>query len=160
MSQTDETGNFGDWIEALDVDSLNRAPPEQTVKPVTRFYVRRKPEPSEPDAGKYYKEIHLMQRTLDEFVTRITSKWNVDSNCVTRVVRTLQSGLEVEMDDDAIQQLAEGQDITLEIVELHISLEQSVSRERHTRLDDAPSDEVEAPAQMLQQNGYELRLTF
>lgn len=158
IAKPDDAGNLSGWIEALGVDPSYQPPPGRAVKPVACFYVRRKP--SEPETREYHKAVYLMQRTLSEFVTRVSSKWNLDVNRVTRVVRSLQNGLEVEVDDDVIRELSEGQDMTLDIVELSTP-KTPVKREWEMSLDDAPGEEDdEVPAPTLQQNRYELRLTF
>lgn len=155
VAKTDDAGNLSGWIEALGVDASYQPPSGRAVKPIACFYIRRKS--SEPEAREYHKAIYLMQRTMGEFVARIASKWNLDVNRVTRVVRSLQNGLEVEMDDDVIKELSEGQDMALDIIEL----KQPVKREWEMSLDDAPGEEDdEAPGPTLQQNGYELRLAF
>ncbi|KUI71964.1 hypothetical protein VM1G_07957 [Cytospora mali] len=155
VPKTDVAGSLSGWIEALGVDPSYRAPQDRAPKPVACFYVLRR-NPTEPEAREYHKAIYLMQRSLGEFVTRIASKWNIDVNRVNRVVHVLQSGLEVEMDDDVIRELSEGQDMTLELVEQ----KQPVKREWEMSLDDAPGEEEEPPVPALQQNGYELRLVF
>lgn len=151
-----DAGSLSGWIEALGVDPSYRPPPERSVKPIACFYVLRK-DGAETEAREYHRAIYLMQRTLAEFVARIASKWNIDVKRVSRVVHTLQSGLEVEMDDDVIKELSEGQDMVLEIVEQ----KQPVKREWEMSLDDAPGEEDDAAmTQPLQQNNYELRLAF
>lgn len=154
---TDDEGSLSGWIEALGVDPSYQPPPGRAVKPVACFYIRRKA----PVSDTHHKAVYLMQRTLADFVARVASKWNLDVNRVTRVVRSLQNGLAVEMDDDVIRELSEGQDMTLDIVELNAP-RPAVKREWEMSLDDAPGeedDEAPAPA-ILQQNGYELRLAF
>lgn len=158
IAKADDAGNLSGWIEALGVDASYRPPPERSVRPVACFYIRRKP--SGTDKNEYHKAVYLMQRSIGEFVTRVASKWNLDANRVARVVHSLPNGLEVEMDDDVIRELSEGQDMYLEIVELN-GPKQPVKREWEMSLDDAPGeDDDEAAPATLQQNGYELRLAF
>lgn len=159
VAKTDDTGNLSGWIEALGVDPSYRPPPERAVRPVACFYLRRKS--TEPDAREYHKAIYLMQRTLNEFVARVASKWNIDVNLVSRVVHTLPNGLEVEMDDDVIRELSEGQDMILDIAQLSAP-KPPVKREWEMTLDDAPGedDDDAVGAQTLQQPSYELRLAF
>lgn len=159
IPKADDAGNLSGWIEALGVDPSYRPPPERTVKPVACFYIRR--NASEPEAREYHKAIYLMQRTIAEFVARVASKWNINSNRVSKVVHTLASGLEVEMDDDVIRELTEGQDMTLDIVEQAPSKE-PIKREWEMSLDDAPGDEDDSAttAPTLKESTYELRLTF
>lgn len=156
VPKSGDAGGLSGWIEALGVDPSYRPPPERSAKPIACFYVLKK-NGAENDAREYHRAIYLMQRTLAEFVARIASKWNIDVKRVSRVVHTLQSGLEVEMDDDVIKELSEGQDMVLEIIEQ----KQPVKREWEMSLDDAPGEEDDASGtSTLQQTNYELRLAF
>lgn len=155
VPKTDATDSLGGWIEALGVDPTYRPPQERAPKPIACFYVLRR-DKAEPEAREYYKAIYLMQRTLDEFITRISAKWNIDASRVNRVIHVLQSGLEVEVDDDVIRELSEGKDMTLEVVEQ----KQPIKREWEMSLDDAPGEEEDPPVDAPQQTGYELRLAF
>lgn len=167
IAKTDIAGSLSGWIEALGVDPSYQPPVNRAPKPVACFYVVRR-DAADPDAREYHKAVYLMERTLGEFVTRIASKWNIDVNRVQRVVHVLQSGLEVEMDDDVIRELSEGRDMALEVAELKIPLppQQPVKREWEMSLDDAPGEEdddevVVAPLRAAQQQtGYELRFAF
>ncbi|KAL1881134.1 hypothetical protein VTK73DRAFT_4581 [Phialemonium thermophilum] len=114
----DEAGNLINWIEALGVDASYRPPPERSVKPVACFYVIRRNPVDSQGGPEYYRAVYLMQRTLQEFVSRVAAKWNINPAKVVRTIHVLERGLEVEMDDDAVQQIEEGQDITLEVVEV------------------------------------------
>lgn len=159
VAKVDDAGNLSGWIEALGVDPSYRPPPERAVKPVACFYIRR--NATEPQAREYHKAVYLMQHTLSEFVARVASKWNIDSSRVSKVVHTLASGLEVEMDDDVIRELTEGQDMLLDIVE-QAPPKQPIKREWEMTLDDAPGEEDDSTntAPTLQQSNYELRVTF
>ena len=59
-----------------------------------------------------------MQRSLQELNNRIAAKWDIDPSRILRTIHSIQNGLEVEMDDDVVQELKEGQDMTLEIQEV------------------------------------------
>lgn len=160
VPKADDTGSLSGWIEALGVDSQYRPPPERAVKPVACFYVLCR-NPLEPESREYHKAIYLVQRNLKEFANRIAAKWNLDPERVVRVVHDLPRGLDVEMDDDVIRELAEGQDMTLEIIEVGPSKPTVVKREWDMSVDDAPGEEEDlSPAQTIQQTGYELRLVF
>ena len=159
ISRTDATGNLSGWIEALGVDATYRPPPERSAKPVACFYVAR-PNPNNPEAKELHRAIYLMQRTLKEFVARLSAKWNVDPSKVVRVVHVLK-GLEVEMDDDVIAELPEGQDMTLEISDLSSSSKQAaMKREWEMSVDDQNNASDAASAVTARMDGYEFRLTF
>jgi hypothetical protein len=154
VQQTDEAGNLTGWIEALGVDSAYRPPPERPAKPVACFYVARR-SPSSPSAHELHRAIYLMQRTLQEFVTKVANKWNFDANKVSRTVRVVRRGVEVEVDDDMIRELPEGQDMTLEIVELNSAMK----REWEMSIDAPGEQEMVSPTTTTQRT-FELRIAF
>ncbi|KAI1773083.1 CP2 transcription factor-domain-containing protein [Hypoxylon cercidicola] len=159
VAKTDDEGNLSGWIEALGVDPTYKPPAEKPIKPIACFYVARR-RPSEPEKRELHRAVYLTQRTISEFVSRVSSKWAVDSSAVTRVVRILDSGLEIEVDNDVIQALSEGQDMTLEIAEVERSVPQP-KREWDLMVVDAPdADRNSTHSAFRTTTGYELRLTF
>ena len=167
VTKTDDAGNLSGWIEALGVDPSYRPPAEQPAKPVACFYILRR-NPSEPEGREFHRAVYLMQRTIREFVARIAAKWNLDASKVARTVHVLQRGLEVEMDDDVIAELSEGQDMILEIAELAAASSQP-KREWEMAIDlPGAGDAPPAPAAASQgggsssssAGGIELRLSF
>lgn len=157
ISKIDTTGNLTGWIEALGVDASYRAPPERPVKPVACFYVQRR-NPGNPDAKECHRAIYLMQRSLNEFVLRIANKWAIEPSSIIRVVHALDRGLEVEMDDDVIAELPEGQDMTLEVNDLSNN-SASGKRDWEMSVDDQ-NDNDALSTHTATKSGYEFRLTF
>ncbi|CAK7568135.1 MAG: hypothetical protein SEPTF4163_006118 [Sporothrix epigloea] len=130
VHKTDDTGSLSGWIEALDVDSSYRPVQSDRPMPVACIYVQRrnypKPTAVNGNAGAangahlpfgLHRALYLTEKTLRELVSRIAAKWNLDPTKVTRTVRVLPQGLEVEMDDDAVAELPEGRDMVLDVVE-------------------------------------------
>jgi hypothetical protein len=152
VKRTGDAGNLNGWIEALDVDSLYRPPPERATKPVACFYVARR-DPSNPSAPQPHRAVYLMERTLHEFVNRVSAKCGFDANKVVRIVHVLQRGLEVEIDDDVIQALSEGLDMELEVVDT--SRSGSPVKGEWEMVVDIHNEEVPASPP-----GYELRFMF
>ncbi|KAK0725319.1 CP2 transcription factor-domain-containing protein [Lasiosphaeris hirsuta] len=150
----DDTGGLSNWIEALDVDPAYRPPPKRATKPVACFYVAQR-DPANPAARELHRAIYLMQRTVREFVGRIASKWNFDATKVTRTVHVLPRGLEVEMDDDVIQELPEGQDMTLEITEVGSPIKRDWEM-----VVDAPGESEMVSPTTTTQRAFELRLAY
>jgi hypothetical protein len=155
----DEAGNLSAWIEALGVDPSYRPPPERSTKPVACFYVARQ-NPEQEGSREIHRAIYLYQRTLKEFVARIAAKWSFDPTKVARTVHVLQRGLEIEMDDDVIRELGEGQDMTLEIHQ--VAGAGPTSKREWAMTLDAPgeSDPPSPKAPGAPQSGIELRLKF
>jgi hypothetical protein len=117
VNRTDDSGTLSSWIEALGVDPSYRPPPERGSRPVACFYViiNRKGDSNKRD---YHRAVYLYSRTLAEFNKQIAAKWRLDATRIRRTVHVLQSGLEVELDDDVVQELKEGQDMRLEVTNL------------------------------------------
>jgi hypothetical protein len=156
----DESGNLSAWIEALGVDPSYRPPPERSTKPVACFYIARQ-YPESEGSREIHRAVYLMQRTANEFVSRVAAKWRIDPTKVVKAVHVLHRGLEVELDDDVIQELGEGQDMLLEIKETGSPTSPPLKREWDMAVDapgesESPSPTATTPAQ----SGYELRFMF
>lgn len=151
VGKLEDDGSLTGWIEALGVDPSYRAPTERPPKPIACFYVAYQ---GRAEAGKkeYHRAIYLSARTLQEFNSRIAAKWGLDASLIVRTIHATTTGIEVEMDDDVIQQLKEGQDMQLEIEDV---VEQpALKREWEMSIDDGP----EASSSM--SAGLVLRLIF
>ncbi|KAK1488240.1 CP2 transcription factor [Colletotrichum tamarilloi] len=156
VTKTDDAGNLSGWIEALGVDPAYRPPPERVVKPAACFYILR-PNITEPEKREYYRAIYLAQRNLKDFNYRVAAKWNLDPSKILRTVHVLDRGLEVEIDDDVIQELREGQDMRLEIKEILPENPVQLKREWDMAIDPSDGDAMD---QSSAQGGFELRLNF
>ncbi|KAJ9148552.1 CP2 transcription factor [Pleurostoma richardsiae] len=157
VSRSDDAGNLSGWIEALGVDTAYRPPPEKSLKPVACFYILRV-DSSDSEARDYHRAVYLMERTLKEFIMRVAAKWNIDVAKVVRAVHVIQRGLNVEMDDDVIQELAEGQDMSLDIIELD-AVSSPLKREWEMAVD-APGEGEGSLAGTASRGSYELRFSF
>lgn len=156
INRTDDAGNLSGWIEALGVDPAYRPPPERPVKPVACFYVQRR-DINDPSVQEYHRAIYLPRRTLKDFVARVAAKWNIDAARVTKVVHMLgDRSLEVEMDDDVITEMPEGQDMILEIAEVFAP----VKREWEMSVDMVDGQDVAQEATGATSNGLALRFFF
>lgn len=154
IQKPDEAGSLSGWIEALGVDATYKPPTEAPNKAVACFYICRR-DPTQPANHEYHRAIYLMQRTLRDFTNSVATKWGLAPAKILRTLRVLDRGLEVEMDDDVIREMAEGQDLILEIVER----KPAVKREWEMSLDGAdPDDSISQ--NVAQTEGYELRLMF
>lgn len=158
--KTDDAGSLTGWIEALGVDSSYRPPViERPIKPVACFYVLFR-NPAQPDKNEYYRAVYLMQRTLKDFTNSIAAKWNIEPTKILRTLHVLDRGLEVEMDDDVIRELAEGQDLIMEIAEAQQQTAE-VKREWEMAIDVVvDSDTATGSQNVVQTEGYEIRLIF
>jgi hypothetical protein len=154
ISKADESGSLSGWIEALGVDSTYRPPQEHAPKPVACFYILNQTEPGSDK--RYHRAIYLMRRSLKDLNDQIAAKWGIPASQITRTVHALQEGLEVEMDDDVVRELREGQDMTLEVVE---SSEANTTMKREWEMSlDAADDSPELSASPA--SNITLRLRF
>lgn len=159
VNKVDDSGNLSGWIEALGVDPTYRPPVDRPAKPVACFYVARRQQ-SQAEKKELHRAIYLSKRTLAGFVSRIAAKWNIDSTKIVRTVHSLESGLNVEMDDDVIEALSEGQDMVLDIAEVDRTVPHP-KREWEMAVDEPEVEETSSAHSVLRTTtGYELRLTF
>lgn len=114
VNKTDDAGTLSGWIETLGVDPSYRPPQDRAPKPIACFYILCN-DKADADKRDYHRAVYLMARTLVEFNSQIASKWGLDATKIQRTIRVLTNGLEVEMDNDVIRELKEGQDMRMEI---------------------------------------------
>lgn len=117
VAKTNDEGALTGWIEALGVDAAYRPPPERREKPVACFYVARHEAAESNGKTVYHKAVYLKTRSLEDLNARIASKWGLDASKIIQTTRIIHDGLEVEVDDDVVRELKEGQDMRLEVVE-------------------------------------------
>ena len=71
------------------------------------------------DAAKeYYRAVYLMQRTVGDLVTSISTKFQIDPRRVTQVTHINPKGLHIIVDEDVVRELPEGQDMIVEFAPL------------------------------------------
>ena len=157
VRQKDDTGKLTGWIEALGVDSGYRPPPERSTKPVACFYLAQQ-DASSPPGHKLHRAVYLTQRTVQEFAAKAGAKFKFDGSRVARTVRVLPRGLEIEIDDEVMQEIPEGQDMVFEVAEVRAP----VKREWEMAVDDGPEEtDMISPTSITADEGaYELRLRF
>ncbi|KAI0202125.1 CP2 transcription factor-domain-containing protein [Astrocystis sublimbata] len=161
VAKTDEAGTLSGWIEALGVDPSYKPPVEKSTKPIACFYIAPK-ESAGSDERALYKAIYLTERSIRNFKSRIAAKWNLDPTRVTRAIRVLGGKLEVEMDDDVIREMSEGQDMLLEIAEVDVNVPQTQAKsEWELMAVDAPEGDGNSTHSAYRTtSAYELRFTF
>lgn len=159
IPKVDVEGNLNSWIEAVGVDPSYQPPAEKPPKPIACFYVARK-QTIGSDERKLHRAVYLTERTVSNFVTRIAAKWSIDPSKITRAIRVLGGGLEVEIDDDVVRELSEGQDMILEIVEVELSLPQAKTEWDMMAVDIPEGDATSTHSAYRTTTGYELRFAF
>ncbi|KAI1006772.1 hypothetical protein K3495_g1448 [Podosphaera aphanis] len=122
IAKKDDSGKMNGWIEALGVDPSYKAPIERANKAVACFYVALQ-DPSQAEKHSYYRAVYLNNRTLQDFKNSIAAKWNLDPFKIVRILRILDRGLQVEIDDDVILGLTEGQDLLMEVASVEVAVD-------------------------------------
>lgn len=158
----DDEGSLSGWIEALGVDPSYKPPNERPAKPTACFYVLHR-EQCSPSKHEYHRAIYLPRRTLVDFNNCIAMKWNIEPTRILRTLHVLPRGLEIDVDDDFIRELPEGQDIIMEIA--FIQNAPSVKDEWDmSDVTDAEADSTDGSgrgtSQSVYTEGYQLRLIF
>ena len=151
VKKIDEEGKLNGWIVVLDVEPSYRPPSKRMPKPVACFHILHRTK-NDPHKRGYYRAVYLWQRSVKELNDRIKAKWGFEPTKIRRVVHQVQSGLEVEMDDDDVRELKEGQDMILEIEKL-VEKPSPARREWEMAVD-------ESDTQLPPSDGYFFRLKF
>ncbi|KAH7401525.1 CP2 transcription factor family protein-like protein [Pyrenochaeta sp. MPI-SDFR-AT-0127] len=147
------------WIEALGVDQTYQPPPEPMLKPVACFFVQPRIAGRQPD-DNYFRAVYLMERSVKELVSGIAMKINIEPTKVTRTIRINQKGLQILMDDDAINGIPEQQDMAAEFHEIGTPPIQPMKREWDAGPTDIQVDGDIGVIENVNSTGYELRLLF
>ncbi|PSN62693.1 CP2 transcription factor family protein-like protein [Corynespora cassiicola Philippines] len=146
------------WIEALGVDQTYQPPPEPMLKPVACFFVQPRIAGKQPD-DNYFRAVYVMERTVKALVGAIAMKINIEPTKITRTIRINQKGLQILMDDDAVQEIPEQQDMTAEFHEI-AAPQQPMKREWDAGPTDIQVDGDIGVIENVNSTGFELRLLF
>ena len=144
------------WIEALGVDQTYQPPPEPMLKPVACFFVQPRIAGTQPE-DNYFRAVYLMDRTVKALISGIAMKINIEPTMVTRALRVNQKGLQILMDDDAVQAIPEQQDMT---AEFHLITPPPMKREWDSGSTDIQVDGDITVTENVNSTCYELRLLY
>ena len=112
---------------------------------------------SKTSEDRFYRAVYLIQRSLNDFVTGITAKLDLDPSQIVRTVRVSRQGLNILFDDEMVRELPEGQDM---IADFH-SLQPRSPKKREW---DAGATDTQVDGDVTVANvgavGYELRVYF
>jgi hypothetical protein len=100
-----------------------------------------------------------MERTVKALVGGIATKINIEPTGVAHTIRVNQKGLQILMDDDAVQSIPEQQDMTAEFHEI-TSPAQPMKREWDAGPTDIQVDGDIGVVENVNSRGYELRLLY
>ncbi|GAP90855.1 putative CP2 transcription factor [Rosellinia necatrix] len=159
IPKPNDHNNLSGWIEALGVDPSYQPPTEKSSRPIACFYIARE-QSIPPGQRKIHKAVYLTERSLSHFISRVAAKWELNPKRITRSVRILSSGLEVEMDDDVIRELLEGQDMDLEVIEVNLNIPQDATEWEIMAVDVPEEDGNPANSAYRTMTGYELHFLF
>jgi hypothetical protein len=112
----------------------------------------------EPPKDNYYRAVYLMQRTLNDLNNGIAAKSNIEPSKILRTLRVNTKGISILMDDEAVVELPEGQDLIAEFQAVRSS--SPMKREWDSGPTDVQVDGEIDTIQTKQSEGYELRLIY
>ena len=100
---------------------------------VACFYIQPRIA-GEPSKDNLYRAVYLMQRTVKDFVSATAGKCGIEPSQVSRTIRVSRKGLHILIDDQAMLEMPEGQDMTAEFspVDVQMDSETSVLLEKPT----------------------------
>jgi hypothetical protein len=130
-----------------------------TSTPVACFFVQPRMAGRQPD-DNYFRAVYVMERSVKALVSAISMKINVEPTKVTRTVRVNQKGLQILMDDEAINAMPEQQDMAAEFHEIGTPPAHHVKREWDAGPTDVQVDGDISVTENVHSTGYELRLLF
>lgn len=113
-----DTGMLSGWIEAIGIDPTYH-PPEHNPPPACLCVYILPALPGSPtNNSTIYRAVYLSQRTQACFTAAVAAKCGLDPISVLRTTMVNAQGLTILVDDDVIQQMKEGQDMKVEVIEM------------------------------------------
>lgn len=128
------------------------------LKPVACFFVQPRIAGKQPE-DNYFRAVYLLERTLKALVGGIAMKISIEPTKVVRTIRVNQKGLQILVDDDAVREISEQQDMTAEFHEITTS-QPPMKREWDAGPTDIQVDGDISVIENVNSTGYELRLLF
>jgi len=125
---------------------------------VACFFVQPRIAGKQPE-DNYYRAVYLLERTVKELVTGVARKLNLEPTKVTRTIRVNQKGLQILLDDEAVQGIPEQQDMTAEFHEI-TPPPKTMKREWDAGPTDIQVDGDIGVTENVNSTGYELRLLY
>lgn len=101
-----------------------------------------------------------MQRSVKDFVNAAATKCGLEPTHVVRIIRVNRKGLNVLVDDEAVREMPEGQDMTAEFVQVQSQTSHRNSREWNSGSTDIQVDGDLSNTANVPTTGYELKLLF
>jgi len=112
-----DAGVLPGWIEAIGIDANYQPPDHKPALACMCIYILPV-LPGSPTNNKIYRAVYLAQKTQACLTAAIATKCGLDPISVLRTTMLNAQGLTVLIDDDVIQQMKEGQDMKVEVIEM------------------------------------------
>ncbi|KAI9039367.1 uncharacterized protein KD926_009510 [Aspergillus affinis] len=103
-------------LTTLDIPMRSRVGNHQRA--VACFYVIRR---TDGQIEAYHHAVYLLQRTLADFIKRLSRIQKIPPENIIRVVRVNSAGLRILVDDNVVRETPEGQDMIGEFVQIEDS---------------------------------------
>ena len=130
---------------------------QQPKEAVACFYVTFQGEGKQRQPS-FYQAIYLKQRTLCDFNGSLAIRFGIKLSEVRHTLRLIENGLEVEIDDNVVRELMEGQDMRLEIENVYQQPTPQITKDYEAT--ESATAECESGSSTLSPRGVILRLEF
>ncbi|KAJ5936531.1 hypothetical protein N7466_002981 [Penicillium verhagenii] len=98
-------------IKVNRVDLTDQVPASRHLNSVACFHVRR----LENELHEYYRAIYLSERKIQELARKIFDKYQIKAMDSVNLFHIDQKGLKIMVDDEFVQQMTEGQQMTIDV---------------------------------------------
>lgn len=95
----------------------HRPTPKCTLKPAACVYVQPRIA-NKPAMDKYHRAVYLLSRTCKDFIAAVAYKCGIEPTRIVHTVHIKSSGLHVQLDDEFVRELPEGQIMVAEFAEV------------------------------------------
>lgn len=148
----------GGRLEAMGAAMAYRPPPAPKEAPAACFYIL---DQARKDSGEavYHRAIYLMKRTLEELNSCIARKWGLEPSNIARSILETRDGIEIEIDDDVVRELKEGQVMSLRLEGIG-EAEQRLAAQDWNEAADGAGDGTTKDRSAMVPHGLVLRLTL
>ncbi|KAL8656620.1 MAG: hypothetical protein Q9210_000158 [Variospora velana] len=121
MQRSQSSADLPQWIDTTGIDADYKAPPERASKAIACVYALLR-RPSEIANKDCYHAVYLMERNVTDLVRQVATKCGIEASRISRTVRVNHKGLKIIVDNAVVRELAEGQDMIVELSEIQAEM--------------------------------------
>lgn len=112
-----------------------------------------------PTNNQIYRAVYLQSRTAQSLTSSIATKCGIDPATVLRTVHMSSRGLSIFVDDEFVREMAEGQDMKVQAVEIREESPFASPPQEWASSPEAPQNDCDGN-KTAGSHGWELRLLY